>query len=315
MNNIPIVILDEDHVTSTLMRVMLLEISSKVTVSYTVEEAIIHVESTPCIVLIRNNIHTHKHINDVMREIKIISPNSECYLVTANKDPEYHADAIDTGFFDVLTLPYSKRLVIAKVTQGIRLLANIRTLEEQAGEDQLTGILNRREFDNVFPRELNNINEQNQLLSFAMIDVDHFKLYNDTYGHLAGDKVLTLIAQAIKDAVRHPHDFAFRYGGEEFALLLPGIGEEEALRICERVVKHVKDLKIAHTTSKTSNIITLSIGVTTFKGNNKVALIDTEGTIFDIISDADKALYQSKMSGRNKITHTSEIPTKKVKPS
>jgi diguanylate cyclase (GGDEF)-like protein len=159
-------------------------------------------------------------------------------------------------------------------------------LEELATTDALTGLRNRRRFDTAIDAEGRRAARQQTPLALLMIDADHFKSYNDSFGHQAGDEVLVGIAICISDSVRRASDCAARYGGEEFAVLLPGLSSEEALRVAETI--RLKVLKWFGDTG----ITTVSIGVASL-------MPDTATDWGQLVNGADKALYAAKAAGRN----------------
>ncbi len=161
-----------------------------------------------------------------------------------------------------------------------------RKLEEMATTDALTGLRNRRKFDSVIEIEWRRAMRQKTPIALLMIDADHFKSYNDTYGHQAGDQVLVGIAICISDAVRRAGDCAARYGGEEFAVLLPDTAADDAFKIAETIRRKVQGWSDDHATS------TVSCGV--------ASLVPAAGMDWSIlVTAADKALYSAKAGGRN----------------
>jgi diguanylate cyclase (GGDEF)-like protein len=160
-------------------------------------------------------------------------------------------------------------------------------LEELATTDALTGLRNRRKFDAVIDAEWRRAARQRKPLALLMIDADHFKSYNDTFGHQAGDEVLVGIAICISDSVRRAGDCTARYGGEEFAVLLPGLSPVEALGIAETI-----RLKVEQWCGEPA-ITTVSIGV--------ASLMPTTATSWrGLVRAADEALYAAKSGGRNR---------------
>ena len=153
--------------------------------------------------------------------------------------------------------------------------------------DELTQIANRRYFDRFLLKSFT----AKQGLSVILCDIDYFKLYNDTYGHQAGDKCLQQVAQALSQSVRNG-ELAGRYGGEEFAVVLPNTNYEAALSVAERIVTNVRSLNIPHGSSKTSNIVTLSCGV--------ADMTEEDGSSLDLLIKADRALYRAKEAGRDR---------------
>ena len=170
-----------------------------------------------------------------------------------------------------------------------------RKLEKLSNIDGLTGLSNRRHFDNRLAEECSRQNRNDIPLSFILCDIDYFKKYNDTYGHAAGDSCLIQIAKVLNRSINREIDVAARYGGEEFAIILPNVDEEGAMVVAERILDKVRDLKIPHESSSVSNSVSISMGVTTVHGNNRVVPLD-------IITSSDSALYESKKNGRNRIT-------------
>lgn len=160
--------------------------------------------------------------------------------------------------------------------------------------DPLTGIANRRYFDEVFLNEFNLATCEKSKLSLLMIDVDFFKKYNDNYGHISGDNCLKLITQAISKEIYRPRDLVARYGGEEFVVLLPNTDEKGAIFIANKIIDSVFSYKIAHCSSEICGYVTVSIGATTMNNFG-------EGNELDFIENADKALYLAKKNGRNQV--------------
>ena len=155
--------------------------------------------------------------------------------------------------------------------------------------DKLTGLHNRRWMDDMFDREIKRCGIENEPLCMAMMDIDHFKHFNDQYGHPAGDKVLFIIAATLQKHLR-PGDMLVRYGGEEFALLIPKTTVSEALTASERLRKAIAELTIGKYKSRTLPRVTISIGI---------AQIQSGDTCETLLENADAALYRAKMSGRN----------------
>ena len=162
--------------------------------------------------------------------------------------------------------------------------------------DGLTGIGNRRHFDEIFNKEWTNLLKTNAPITLLMFDIDYFKKYNDTYGHLAGDQCLKIITSAIKDLIaNNPYSTFCRYGGEEFAIIFTRTRLDKGIEIAELIQKRVQSLKIAHSSSEIADIVTISIGVASF-------IPSSETQPIDLIHLADTCLYTSKTKGRNTIT-------------
>lgn len=166
-------------------------------------------------------------------------------------------------------------------------------MESLALLDGLTGIANRRRFDDLFQKFFLSAKREKTALSVVMMDIDHFKKYNDHYGHQAGDECLKAVAQAIAGCVNRPLDLVARYGGEEFVAILSNTSREGAVIIADKFRKAVESLQMEHVKSETSNVVTVSLGVADLTG-------DIE-TCADLLKNADDALYNAKKNGRNRV--------------
>jgi diguanylate cyclase (GGDEF)-like protein/PAS domain S-box-containing protein len=180
------------------------------------------------------------------------------------------------------------------VTERI-VLAN--KLEKLATTDSLTGLANRRRFDDHFTAEVARAARSGEPLTLILCDVDFFKAYNDRYGHQQGDACLIEVGKALESIVRRPADLAARYGGEEFALVLPDTNEEGAKVLAERLRSAVKDRAITHATNEDRGVVTLSAGVATVIGS---------WTPPEILYLSDRALYEAKAKGRDRIVSVYE---------
>jgi diguanylate cyclase (GGDEF)-like protein len=174
------------------------------------------------------------------------------------------------------------------------LVSRITELSNMGMRDRLTGIPNRRAFDNRLALEWNRAMREKTQLSFLMLDVDKFKAYNDTYGHQQGDKALTIIADTLIMQLKRGLDFAARWGGEEFAILLPNTDMDGAMHIAEQIRAEIEKTEISDIHGGSAKRVTASIGVNT-------QIPSPENSIEKLISNADAALYQAKKRGRNRV--------------
>ena len=165
-------------------------------------------------------------------------------------------------------------------------------LQRLACSDGLTQVANRRCFDDTFNAQWQRLAREQASLSLILCDVDYFKLYNDTHGHLAGDDALRQVAKAISQTVKHPADLVARYGGEEFAVILPNTDIESAIAVARDIQNNVSALKKPHPHSQVSEFITLSLGVATITPHSQLSPAT-------LIATADQGLYQAKAQGRN----------------
>lgn len=168
----------------------------------------------------------------------------------------------------------------------------IDTIEKLTVTDSLTGLLNRRSFDESIIYKASVAERTRSTIVFLMIDIDFFKQYNDAYGHQMGDEVLKSVSHSLKSNLKRASDSAFRLGGEEFGVIAVGMNEDEAISFANKLVKSTEELCIEHKASEVSKYVTISIGVV-------VATPKMQCCVDCLYKDADKALYRAKQSGRN----------------
>lgn len=228
-------------------------------------------------------------------------------FLTAMNGDEDLARGIAAGGDDYLVKPVSETVFHAKVRAMQRLLEMQRNLVEVtrkldaanaelqrlATHDALTGIANRRALDDFLSREWRRCQRMEKPLSLVMLDIDYFKLFNDKYGHQAGDECLKKVAEQIARAAPRASDMAARYGGEEFMLVLGETDLDGAMWMAERVRQMVADLKVPHYATE-SKFVTISCGVVS-------VVPDDTHSIETLIQAADAALYQAKRGGRNRV--------------
>lgn len=214
-------------------------------------------------------------------------------FVTALDAPEDETRALETGAVDFITKPLVPAVVRARVRTHLTLKRQADMLRRLAMTDGLTGVANRRGFDEFFRREWRRCQRAGQPLALLMGDVDHFKRFNDRFGHPAGDACLKAVAERMSQCARRPADYAARYGGEEFALIMPDTDAQGALRVAERVLEEVRAIGLDLGEMGTVSV-TISLGLAWCVPADS----DSQQSL---IAAADRALYQAKSSGRNRV--------------
>ncbi len=200
----------------------------------------------------------------------------------------------DLGAVDYIAKPFEVPLVLARVNVHLRLKRKTESLERLALLDGLTDIPNRRALEEALTREYGRSRRNGTPLSLLMIDVDHFKAFNDHYGHGVGDDCLRAIAQTIEAAMLRPADFAGRYGGEEFAVILPESDKDGALVVADKIRRQVASLNIPHAYSPTAPFVTVSVGLKTYQSAE-------DKTNTALLQEVDRALYFAKEQGRDRV--------------
>lgn len=223
-------------------------------------------------------------------------------FVTGKNEENDLRKGIEVGGDDYLIKPVSETILIAKIRAMERIMSMRDELQrlnqnliELSEKDSLTHLYNRRTFDERSETLWKQAAREGEALALLIMDIDHFKLYNDCYGHLAGDDCIVQVASTILDSLSRPGDLVARYGGEEFIAMLPNTREDGAYHVAERIRHNIAALGIKHRESPTATHITLSIG--------GAVISHTAGTLLrDQIHAADKALYAAKEQGRNRVT-------------
>lgn len=213
---------------------------------------------------------------------------------TGLSDQEAEARGLSLGAIDYVTKPIQPVILNARVRNHIELKRLRDQLAQMAVTDALTGLSNRRGLERTLELETARLARSGDWLSVIMVDIDFFKLFNDTYGHPAGDRCIAMIGAALNRAVRRASDLAARYGGEEFTCVLPATDPASAMMVAQEIQDHVNSLRIPHMASSISTSVTISVGVATARC--------LPGMSADLwITNADQQLYLSKSGGRNRI--------------
>lgn len=234
--------------------------------------------------------------HEVCRRLKV-DPATQAIpiiFITAQQQESDEVLGLELGAVDFISKPINPTIVRARVRTHLTLKLQNDLLRSMALMDGLTGVANRRKFDEDILAAWRLCFREQKPLSLIMVDVDYFKRYNDRYGHQAGDGCLKSVAQALSETVRRPYDLVARYGGEEFACVLPNTVLSGAVEIAERMQERVRTLGIEHSASDVNRVVTISLGVAT--------LTPTRDLEFQaLIEAADKQLYEAKKAGRARV--------------
>jgi diguanylate cyclase (GGDEF)-like protein len=234
------------------------------------------------------------------------------WLIDIALSAVFNGGRFDLGFYAGRIyglLAASFLLLLLLLEHGVlyaRLVASSIELRRLMSLDPLTGIANRRSFDDTIGLEWRRAVRNDLPLSLLMLDVDYFKPYNDAYGHLAGDRCLRTVAEIIDTCVKRAGDLAARFGGEEFAVVLPHTDAEEARLLAQRICDTVSDRELEHGASPVAGHVTVSIGVATRPAREDDHDISGRAAAapLSLIDAADKALYEAKSAGRNRVSST-----------
>ncbi len=224
--------------------------------------------------------------DDATRHIPVI-------FVTAHTDAAQETHGLSVGAVDFIAKPVNPDVVRARVKTHLTLKFQSDLLRKLVFLDGLTGVFNRRYFDQQFATEWSRSVRNNAPLSLILLDVDYFKRYNDRYGHQAGDDTLRMIAATLKSTLRRPADLVARYGGEEFACILPETSFEDAMNLALDLERRIRFQGIPHADSTVDSVVTISLGLATRDGS-------TDGDSPTLLSLADSQLYKAKNTGRGR---------------
>lgn len=245
---------------------------------------------------------------EAMRSIQQLE-NVPAILVTSHNSQEMEEEGLAKGAADFIAKPFHPAIVAARVKTQLRLKRALDRLRQLSSTDALTGVANRRVLDETLLQECKRAQRGNTPISLILLDVDHFKIFNDTYGHGAGDEALIGVASAMLEATNRPADLVARYGGEEFSIVLPSTYGLGAVAVAEKLMQKVADRKIPHSAAE-HGYLTVSIGIACFDSNSegwndlaehrRESATDAEASGFAnaLLKIADQALYEAKRAGR-----------------
>ena len=223
--------------------------------------------------------------------------NIPVIFVTAHSDASQETQGLAAGAVDFISKPVNPAVVRARVKTHLTLKFQSDLLRQLVFRDGLTGVFNRRHFDQQLANEWARASRSESPLSVILVDVDFFKRYNDLYGHQAGDDCLKSIAMALKTALRRPADMVARYGGEEFVCILPDTPFKDALVFSQRLEAVIRAMALPHADSDVSPFVTISLGVASRVESDDIG-VNTVSDPAELVSLADARLYRAKSRGR-----------------
>ena len=229
---------------------------------------------------------------------RIITQNVPVILITSLSDVENEQRGLVLGAVDYIVKPFHSLIVKARVNTHIKLYHYRRQVEEQSMTDQLTGVANRRKYDGYSLTKWQEAARLQVPFSICMFDIDHFKKYNDTFGHPAGDKVIAAVAKTASARLNRSTDFFARYGGEEFVAICMGDPSKKIFEHLKKIRQAVEDLHIPHSPD-VSKWVTVSVG-----GITVVPAAESAYGVYLKIADA--MLYDAKKQGRNRVVWADE---------
>ena len=213
-------------------------------------------------------------------------------FLTALSSAKSEAEGLEAGAVDYIAKPINPPILKARVNTHMMLKLQRDRLEALVRQDSLTSLINRRGFDEIFYREWRRSVRTQKPLSLLMMDIDSFKLYNDHYGHIAGDWCLQRVSTGLRKVLNRGEDYLFRYGGEEFVALLVDTPFDFVGLMAERLRNSVEELQIPNISSVVKNVVTISVGAATIIPGHT-------GNPTTLLKEADRMLYEVKNKGRN----------------
>ena len=294
-----ILIIDDSRLHVIQLKTIL-EDDYAVTIAYTAEEGLHLVKEENFSLILLDVIMPEMDGFTLLKKLQeeIITRNIPVILITSLSSVEDEQHGLTLGAVDYITKPFHPLIVKARVNTHIKLYNYRRQVEYQSRIDQLTGVANRRQHDYYSEIKWNEAARLQVPFSICMFDIDHFKMFNDPFGHPAGDKVITAVAKTASSLLQRSTDFFARYGGEEFVAFMLGDDPEAAFNHLVKIRKAIEDLHIKHS-ENVSEWVTVSIG--------GVTMIPKTGSAYDVyLKIADAMLYDAKKHGRNQVIWADE---------
>jgi diguanylate cyclase (GGDEF)-like protein len=228
-------------------------------------------------------------------------------FLTEEPSLDEEEECLAMGAVDYIDKKTRPSILIYRVTNLMTMVAQQKKLAQVSCTDGLTGLANRMQLDTMLNKEWYAAVRGNHSVAAMIIDIDHFKLFNDEFGHLEGDRCLKIIATIIASSKRRERDFAARYGGEEFVLLLPFTDLKGAKKVAQELIQNVQNKNIQSAKQASHPVVTISVGIAAFSPTHKKNAVVNP---IDLIGKADIHLFKAKQAGRNQYSvDTKEIST------
>lgn len=311
---IRILVADDDESLRSVLKQVLSMDGYEVTLTASGEEALAAFKKEPCSLIITDIRMGNISGIQLLQEVKRLRPDTQVIIITSNATLDTAITAIQAGAYDYITKPFDDIALISSVAgravEKIRLIEENKslleklkrkneelefvnmTLKELTIRDGLTGLYNHRHFQETLAQEILRSKRHAKIFSLVFLDVDYFKQYNDTHGHLHGDAILVALSKLLISGIRKS-DLAVRYGGEEFVLLLPETSKENAFSLAGTIREKIAAHPFPGRDTQPQGMLTVSMGIATFPedGSDSSTLLHR----------ADEALYQAKDGGRNRV--------------
>ena len=294
-----ILIVDDSMVQAAQLRSILAD-EYDVTIAQTAEEGLRHVSSESYSLILLDVVMPGMDGFTLLKKLQeeIVTQSIPVILITSLSDVEHEQYGLVLGAVDYISKPFNPHIVRARVNTHIKLYDYRREVELRSMTDQLTGIANRRRYEGYSVEKWHEAVRLKIPFSVCMFDIDHFKRYNDTFGHPAGDKVIAAVARTVASRLHRTTDFFARYGGEEFVAISMGDPGEKIFHYLNKIRQAVEDLRIAHDPS-VAEWVTVSVGGVTI-----VPTMETPYSVY--LKIADTMLYDAKKHGRNQVVWADE---------
>ena len=294
-----ILIVDDSAVQAIQLRTIL-ETDYEITVAQTAEDCLAYAGTGEYSLILLDVVMPGMDGFTLLSKLQdeVITQSVPVILITSLGDMEHEQQGLTLGAVDYIAKPFHPQIVRARVNTHIKLYRYRKQVEWQSMTDQLTGIANRRRYEGYSLEKWHEAIRLKIPFSICMFDIDHFKRYNDTFGHPAGDKVIAAVAKTVASRLHRTTDFFARYGGEEFVAISMGDPGEKIFHYLNKIRQAVEDLRIAHDPS-VAEWVTVSVGGVTI-----VPTMETPYSVY--LKIADTMLYDAKKHGRNQVVWADE---------